>query len=191
MTPPAIPTLDPDAALIVVDLQRGIVAGAKAHPTEVVIANAARLATEFRAHGLSVVLVNVTGGAPGRVEAARPPGPMPEDFAELVPELDPRAADVRVTKRRWGAFSEPTLDAELRERGVTQVVLCGIATSWGVESTARQAHELGYNVMLVVDAMTDMSPEAHENSVERVFPRIGERATTDTVIGLLDVGPSA
>ncbi len=69
---------------------------------------------------------------------------------------------------------------------MTQVVLCGIATSAGVESTARQAHELGYHVTLAVDAMTDRSPEAHANSVARIFPRLGETGTAAEIIALLD-----
>jgi nicotinamidase-related amidase len=182
------PTLDPGSALVLIDLQAGIVAGPKAHAVEVVVANAARLATAFRDQGRTVVLVNVAGGAPGRVEQARPPGPPSEGFDELVPDLGAAPGDLRVTKRRWGAFSEPSLDPELRARGVTQIVLGGIATSIGVESTARQAHELGYNVTLVIDAMTDFSLESHLHAVERIFPRIGERVTTDTVISLLDVG---
>lgn len=181
------PTLDPASALVLIDLQAGIVAGPKAHPVEVVVANAARLASAFRDRGRTVVLVNVAGGAPGRVEQARPPGPRPEGFDELVPDLGAAPGDLRVTKHRWGAFSEPSLDLELRARGVTQIVLGGIATSIGVESTARQAHELGYNVALVIDAMTDFSLESHLHAVERIFPRIGERVTTDTVISLLGV----
>ena len=78
------------------------------------------------------------------------------------------------------------LDARLRELGVTQVVVVGIATSAGVESTARQAYELGYNVTLAVDAMTDMNGDAPANSVARIFPRIGETGTTDEIIALLD-----
>jgi nicotinamidase-related amidase len=185
---PASPTLDPASALVLIDLQAGIVAGPKAHPVEAVVANAARLAAAFRDRGKTVVLVNVAGGAPGRVEQARPPGPRPEGFEELVPDLGAVQGDLRVTKRRWGAFSEPSLDPELRARGVTQIVLGGISTSIGVESTARQAHELGYNVTLVIDAMTDFSLEAHDNAVEGIFPRIGERVTTETVIGLLGGG---
>ena len=191
MAPSSPVTLDATPALIVVDLQKGIVAGPKAHPADAVVAHASRLAAAFRGRGHPVVLVNVAGGAPGRTETPRPSGPRPEGFSDLVDELDAQPGDILVTKQRWGAFSEPSLHATLRDRGVTQVVVCGIATSWGVESTARQAHELGYNVALVVDAMTDMSPEAHEHSVERIFPRIGERATTDDVLAALGVGGGA
>jgi nicotinamidase-related amidase len=109
----------------------------------------------------------------------------PPDWLEIVPELDARASDVRVTKQQWGAFYGTALDLELRRRGVTQIVLCGIATSIGVESTAREAYERGYNVALVVDAMTDMNAEAHANSLARIFPRLGETATTDAVLALV------
>src|SRR5439155_3348746 len=92
-----------------------------------------------------------------------------------------------VTKQRWGAFAGTTLDRYLRERGVTQIVLTGIATSIGVESTARNAYDHGYNVMLVVDAMTDLHADAHRHSVEKIFPRLGESTTTGQLLRLLEV----
>jgi nicotinamidase-related amidase len=177
-------TLDPTTALIIIDLQRGIVGFPTAHPAADVIANAATLAEAFRRHGLPVVLVNVDGGAPGRVEQRRT-GERPPDWAELVPELRPQPQDHRVTKRTWGAFTNTDLEAYLRGAAATQVVVCGIATSAGVESTARHAHELGFNVTLAVDAMTDMNADAHENSVKRIFPRIGETGTTREIIAML------
>jgi nicotinamidase-related amidase len=178
-------TLDPTPALVVIDLQRGIVGLPTAHPSGEVVARAARLAAAFRRAALPVVLVNVTGGAPGRTDAGPRGGDRPPDWAELVDELAPGPGDLLVTKERWGAFSEPALDRELRARGVTQVVIAGIATSIGVESTARSAHELGYHVVLTTDAMTDMDPAAHENSVARIFPRLGETATTDEILAML------
>jgi nicotinamidase-related amidase len=86
---------------------------------------------------------------------------------------------------QWGAFYGTPLDLHLRRRRVTQIVLCGIATSIGVESTARAAHEHGYNLTLVIDAMTDRSAEAHQNSVERIFPRLGEIGATADVLSRL------
>jgi nicotinamidase-related amidase len=102
-----------------------------------------------------------------------------------VPELGREAEDHVVTKQRWGAFLGTDLDGYLRGRGVTQVVLAGISTSAGVESTARGAYDLGYNVVLVTDAMTDRNAEAHRHSVETVFPRLGETATTAEVLARL------
>ncbi|MFD7862319.1 isochorismatase family protein [Streptomyces sp. NPDC059783] len=179
-------TLDPATALIVVDLQQGIVGLPTAHPTAEVVARAATLADAFRAKGLPVVLVRVTGGAPGRTEGpARSGGAPAADWAEIVPELGPREGDLVVTKQQWGAFYGTDLDLLLRRRGITQVVLAGIATSIGVESTARAAHEHGYHVTLATDAMTDMSAEAHDNSLARIFPRLGESDTTDAIVELL------
>jgi nicotinamidase-related amidase len=178
-------TLDPKTALVVIDLQKGITTFPMAHPPAPVLERAGRLARAFREKGWPVVLVNVAGGAPGRTDA----GPMkftpPPDWLEIVPDLDAQPSDIRVTKMQWGAFYGTALDLELRRRGVTQIVLCGIATSIGVESTARDAYERGYHVTLVVDAMTDMNADAHENSLTHIFPRLGETATTDAVIAFL------
>ncbi|MFD7923508.1 isochorismatase family protein [Streptomyces sp. NPDC059740] len=178
-------TLDPTTALVLVDLQKGITALPVAHPAAEIVARSARLAAAFRAKGLPVVLVNVTGGAPGRTEGGSQGGNPPADWADLVPELDAQPDDIRVTKKVWGAFHGTNLDLELRRLGVTQVVVAGIATSIGVESTARAAYEHGYHVTVATDAVTDMNEEAHENSVARIFPRLGETDTTDAIIKLL------
>ena len=178
-------TLDPQSALIVVDLQRGIVAIAPKDAVDAVVARACELAAAFRHHGLAVVLVNVAGGAPGRTEQPRRGGPFPPEAMEFVPALDAQPGDHVVTKRTWGAFTNTDLDAYLKTRGVTNVVVCGVATSIGVESTARSAYELGYNVTLAIDAMTDLNAEAHVNSVARIFPRLGETATTQEIVDLL------
>ena len=177
--------LDPIVALIVVDLQKGVVGIPAAHAMSDVLARAGELTTAFRAAGLPVVLVNVDGGAPGRTESPRLSFERPADWTELVPELDPQPSDHRVTKRTWGAFHGTDLDAYLREVGVTQVVVIGVATTAGVESTARAAHEHGYHVVLATDAMTDRSLEGHQGSVERIFPRLGVTATTAEIIALL------
>ncbi|HEY1558116.1 MAG TPA: isochorismatase family protein [Kofleriaceae bacterium] len=180
-----ITTLDPTTALVVIDLQRGIVGLPTAHPIADIVANAAKLARAFRERGLPVVLVNVAGGAPGRSDAKQPAFTPPPDWTELVPELDRQPSDLVATKLTWGAFHGTSLDMQLRRRGVTQIVLCGVATSIGVESTARAAHEHGYHVALVSDAMTDLVLETHTNSIERIFPRLGEVGTTADVVAKL------
>jgi nicotinamidase-related amidase/MFS family permease len=184
----ALTTIDPKAALVVIDLQKGILSIPAAHPVEDVVRRSANLAEAFRRHHLPVVLVNVTGGAPGRTEAgSRPPGfTPPPDWADLADELDAQPEDHLVTKTRWGAFHETSLHDRLQDLGVTQVVLTGVATSFGVESTARSAHEHGYHVVLATDAMTDRDPDAHQNSVERIFPRLGETATTTEILDMLE-----
>jgi nicotinamidase-related amidase len=180
-----VTALDPKTALIVVDLQKGIVSLPVAGIGKVV-KNAAALAAAFRRHGLPVVLVNVAGGAPGRAEQSRQLANLPADWADLVPELGCQPQDHLVTKRTWGAFVNTGLEDRLKSLGVTQVVLAGVSTSIGVESTARQAYELGFNVTLATDAMTDLSPDAHLNSLARIFPRLGETGTTADILALLE-----
>jgi nicotinamidase-related amidase len=177
--------LDPIAALVVIDLQKGIVGLPTAHPAGEIIDRVAQLARAFRERGLPVVLVTVSGRAPGRTDTGNPSFSFPDDWTELVPELERHPDDYLVTKQRWGAFIGTPLADYLCRRGVTQVVLAGVSTSIGVESTARSAYDYGYNVALVVDAMTDRDAGAHHHSVEKIFPRLGETDTTDNVLKLL------
>ena len=179
-------TLDSTAALIVIDLQKGIVGLPTVHPIADIVDRSARLARAFRARGWPVVLVRVTGVAPGRTDAGRPTFAFPPDWAEFVPELAQHADDLTVSKQRWGAFIGTSLNDELRQRSVTQVFLTGVATSAGVESTARSASDHGYNVVLATDAMTDRDGDAHRHSVDKIFPRLGEVDTTDNLLARLD-----
>jgi nicotinamidase-related amidase len=183
-------TLDPAPALVVIDLQKGIVSGAVAR----VVPPAAALARAFREHDLPVVLVNVTGRAPGRTDAGRRggqggTGPLPAGWADIIDELERQPGDHRITKRRRSAFHDTGLDTLLRDLGVTQVVLAGVSTSSGVESTARSAHDYGYHVVLATDAIADPDPDSHQHSLERVFPKLGETTTSTEIIGFLDRGP--
>lgn len=177
--------LDDVPALLVIDLQKGIAGLPTVHPASEIIGRSAQLARAFRKHNLPVVLVNVNGMAPGRTEAGMPKFAFPPDWTELVPELDQQPGDILITKQRWGAFIGTGLDEILRQRGVTQVLIAGIATTAGVESTARSAHELGYHVVLVTDAMTDRDADAHRHSIEKIFPRLGETARTEEVLKAL------
>ncbi|MGW1892698.1 isochorismatase family protein [Streptomyces sp. NPDC002004] len=179
-------TLDPRTALVVIDLQKGITSLPTMHPADDVVERSVTLAEAFRAKGLPVVLVHVTDGAPGRTERGPSSlGSLPQDWADLDPRLGRQDGDIVVTKRQWGAFHGTDLDLQLRRRGVTQIVLTGISTSIGVESTARSAHEHGYNVTVVTDAITDTDADAHRNSVEKIFPRLGETDTADAIVKLL------
>jgi nicotinamidase-related amidase len=178
-------TLDSNAALILIDLQKGITAIPTVHPMGEIVGRSAELARAFRERGLPVVLVNVTGAAPGRTDAGRPNFAFPPGWTELVPELEQQPTDLLVSKQRRGAFIGTDLDQILRERGVTQVFLAGVATSAGVESTASSAYDAGYNVVLVVDAMTDRDADAHEYRVAKVFPRLGEVETAGGVLKML------
>jgi nicotinamidase-related amidase len=178
--------LDVKSALIIIDLQKGIVALPTIHPADGVVAQARALAMAFRRRGLPVVLVNVAGLAPGRTEQKLSAAAFPPDWAELVPELEAEAGDYRISKRSWGAFATTNLETLLRERDVTQVVLAGIATSIGVESTAREAYGLGLNVTIATDAVTDRDAGAHANSLTRIFPRLGETGTSADILALLE-----
>jgi len=177
--------LDPKSALIVIDLQKGLVGLVPASTFDPVVARSRALADAFRSRGLPVVLVTADGIAPGRTEHVRRPATAPAEFADPLDELDPQPSDIQVTKRTWGVFASTDLEAQLRALGVTQVVVTGVATSAGVESTARQAYEAGLNVTLAVDAMADLSAEAHAHSLAHVFPRLGETGTTDDILALL------
>lgn len=180
--------LDLRSALILVDLQEDVTVLPTVDPAEDVVANAARLMTAFHDAGLPVVLVRV-GTSPDGGDALRPradhPLPPPPAEVALDARLPVREGDVHVLKRQWGAFHGTDLDLQLRRRGITGVVLGGIATSLGVESTARAAHDHGYNITFVTDAMTDISAEAAQNSAARIFPFLGELDTTDAVLDLL------
>jgi len=185
-----ITKLDDTCALIVIDLQKGVVGLPALHPIKEIIDRSAQLARAFRERDLPVVLVNVSGRAPGCTDAGGPRFSLPADWTELVPELEQHPGDPIVTKQRWGAFLGTDMDDYLRRRGVTQVVLTGVATSAGVESTARRVYDLGYNVAFVVDAMTDLDSDAHRHSIEKIFPRLGETAKTEDVLKLLKGTPA-
>ncbi|WP_038361852.1 isochorismatase family protein [Bosea sp. UNC402CLCol] len=182
----ALTTIDPRTALLVVDLQKGIAGSPLAHSIVAVVRRARALIDAFRERGLPVVLINVAGGAPGRTE--QPPrhsGAFSQDFTDFIPELGQQPDDIVVTKRSWGAFASTDLERRLKAADVTQVVVLGVATGTGVEATARQAYEQGFNVTLAIDAMTDMRPEAHDYSIKNVFPRLGETGTSQEIIDLL------
>ena len=180
--------LDPTSALILIDLQKGIVDSVRPD-VESVLSNAAALANAFRAHGSTVVLVNVAGGAPGRTDAQAAggsPPPRPEGSTDLAPELGSDPEDILITKHRWGAFTGTDLDDQLRHRGITQVVIGGISTSIGVETTGRSAYELGYHVVLAIDAMLDRDPICHEHSIAGIFPRLGETSRAAAIHAALE-----
>ena len=178
-------SLDPNTALVIVDLQKGL-AGLMPTAFDAVVTCSRKLADAFRARELPVVLVTVDGMAPGRTEEpSRRMGVFPPGFADVVAELDQRPSDILVTKQTWGAFATTDLEQQLKALGVTQVVITGVATGTGVEATARQAYEAGFNVTLAVDAMADPRAGAHDHSVAKVFPRLGETGTADDILTLL------
>jgi nicotinamidase-related amidase len=178
--------LDPKTtALVLIDLQNGIL-GRKLAPisAEELVAQGKALAERFRAARAPVVLVNaapVTEDRPRAVdEPFGLPKTLPAGFVDLAPGLA-EPGDILITKSTWGAFSVPELDRKLRERGVRTITLGGVATEFGVESTARQASELGYELVIVTNATTSMATEAHDNSMRHIFPRIARITDADAL----------
>ncbi|WP_027583927.1 hydrolase [Bradyrhizobium sp. Ai1a-2] len=171
-------------ALILIDLQKGIVSlPTEPHSGATVLTRGQELARRFRAAKAPVMLVNVAFSpdfgdalkAPVDQPMQPPPGGFPEDWSDLADGLA-EPSDIRITKRQWGAFYGTELDLQLRRRGVTTVVIGGIATNMGVESTARAAHEHGYAVVLPEDASSSRSADMHAFAFEHIFPRLGRVA---------------
>ncbi|WP_327279650.1 MULTISPECIES: hydrolase [unclassified Streptomyces] len=183
-------TLDDGTALVLIDLQQGILVLPTTRPATEILANAVALAGAFRAHRLPVVLVRVAwspdGGDLPTTDVDRP-GPAtapPAAFSQIPAELA-ALGDVVVTKRHWGAFTGTELDLQLRRRGIHRIVLAGISTSVGVESTARTAWEHSYSLVFAEDATADTDAASHAHSFGRIFPRIGKVSTTAEVIAAL------
>lgn len=183
--------LDPaSTALVLIDLQKGILGYSLVPHTGQRIADTGRaLAARFREAGSPVVLVNVRwsedgGDAPSQnVDSPhqRPEGGFPAHWSDLVDGLAV-PGDILVTKRQWGAFYGTELDLQLRRRGIRTIVLGGVATNFGVESTARQAWEFGYDLVIVEDATASASVELHEMSIRQIMPRIARIAQSAAIV---------
>lgn len=180
------------AALVVIDLQKGVVGRQTApYASDIVVKNAAALADASRKNGMPVFLVRVAF-SPDCKDALRPvvdaPWPAqtpPPDWMDIVPEMGPKPGDFVITKHQWGAFYGTELDLEFRRRGITTMVLCGVLTNIGVESTARFAYEYGYDQIFAEDAMAARSAEEHAFAVEKTFPRIGLVRKTEEIVAAL------
>ena len=173
-------------ALVLIDLQKGVLARPVApHPAATVYERSKRLAPRFRAAGSPVVWVRVSyasdfADAPrAKVDQPSNLGALPPGWDEFPEPLHP--ADVMVTKRQWGAFYGTDLDLQLRRRGVRTIVLGGIATSIGVESTARSAWEHGYELIICEDLCADLSAETHASSFKHIFPRLARIASSEAI----------
>jgi nicotinamidase-related amidase len=177
-------------ALVVIDLQHGIVGrpGLAPHSGNEVVERSRKLADALRAKGGTVVWVHVLMAETLRLpadEAPRIPGEIPPQASELVPEIGLQSGDFVIAKRQWGAFYGTNLEQTLDRRGVETVIMAGIATNIGVESTARAAYDAGYALVFAEDAMTTMSHEWHEFAVKNVFPRMGKVRTTAEIVAAI------
>ncbi len=181
-------------ALVVIDLQKGIVGSPTVpHEAGTVVANASKLAKAFRKHRMPVFLVHVTPSADQKdrltpvADNERPWSIVRSpDWAEIIADMGPEQGDFVITKRQWGAFHGTELDLQLRRRKIETIVLCGIATNFGVESTARFAYEYGYQQIFVENACAARSKEEHEYPMKMIFPRIGRIRTTEEVLKELE-----
>jgi nicotinamidase-related amidase len=182
----ALSTIDDNAALIVLDLQVAT-AGMPTtpHAAADIFGRSAGLAKAFRDKGFPVVWVNVAGASSGRTDTAMHTGELPDNWTELPEDLGVAPTDMTFTKYGWGAFHDERMDALLKAAGAGQVFLTGLTTSQAVESTARSAYERNYHVVVVTDAIGDLDTDAHANSVDRVFPKLAELATTEEVLAHL------
>lgn len=179
--------LDPiTTAVVLIDLQKGIIAGPRApYSGDEVFAAGTAFADRARSAGAVIVRVRVEFGAnnadapSNRVDkpSQLPDGGLPASFSEF-PDDPASQGDLIVTKRHWGAFHGTDLDLRLRRRGIRTIVLGGIATNIGVESTARSAHEYGYDIVIIEDATTGVSTEMHAFSIDNILPRIARVTTT-------------
>lgn len=181
--------LDPKTtALVLIDLQKGIVGrGAAPHSPADVVKRSADLANAFRrGTGMVVfvrVLINEVLPLPADNQSMR--GTPPPDAMEFAPETGVQPSDVIVEKRQWGAFYGTQLDQLLRRRGIKTIVIGGIATNIGVESTAREGLDRGYQMVFAEDAMSSISAEAHEFAIKTVFPLMGRVRSVDDIVKAL------
>jgi nicotinamidase-related amidase len=180
---PTSPMVDtPQSALLVVDLQRGTASLPTAHPVKTVISLTLRLVEAYRIRALPIAYIYSTGTPSGRTTYTAGARRLPDGWSDPLPELSPVDGDLLVFRSAWSAFANTDLDQRLRDRHVRQVVLVGLATSFGVESTARAAYDLGYDVVVVSDAVTDPRAAGHDNSVNAVFPVLGLVTTTQALL---------
>ena len=187
-------------AIVVIDLQKGITefSGGTPHSVQSVIAKTAALLDAARSSGAQPILVHVGRSADGgdglNVTCEQPmriAGTLPPDWSELIPELNRQPGDLVILKRQWGAFYGTDLELQLRRRGLNTIILCGIATEIGVESTARDAYGRGFDQVFAEDAMTGRSEGGHAHSVAAIFPRMGRVRTAAEIAAALRAGRSA
>jgi len=178
-------------ALVLIDLQNGNVRRDLApYSADQVVGNCVLLADEMRNRGAMVIYVRVLmnelqpGPSDAPLRAPGAPAP-PPDASHLAETAGVQATDIVVTKRQWGAFHGTELDQLLRRRAIKTLVLGGIVTNFGVESTARAAHDLGYALVFAEDAMSGITAEAHHFACGNTFRVMGRVRSTRVLIDMI------
>jgi nicotinamidase-related amidase len=180
-------------ALVVIDLQNGLRANKYApYSVEQVITNAAILTEVFRKQEAFVVLVHVSTQdwkdmLRPKLDQAPPVMNPGEGWDKIVPEIGITATDHVITKKQWGAFYGTDLDLQLRRRGIKTIVIGGIASGIGVDTTAREAFQHGYDIIFASDAMSGFSEAEHKHVQDFIFPRMGRIRTTQAIVSNLNV----
>lgn len=193
--------LDPKTtALVIVDLQHGILAlPLMPYDRAQVIGRTVELARALAEAGGLLVAVNVNysegyadrPGQPVDAPLKLPPGGLPRDWATLAPEIAALPAGVRITKRQQSAFYGTELDLQLRRRSIATVVICGVATNFGVEGTARDAFNHNYAVVVAADACSSTAPALHDFAITNILPRFARvRDSAEILAGLSGAGGS-
>lgn len=188
-------TIDPKSTvLVIIDLQNGIVGRPIApHDAKTVVANSVKLGQALAKAGGMIVPVHVAFASDGAdrlkqdVDAPMPvpPGGIPPEWSELVPEVAALQVPFVITKHQWGAFHGTELDLQLRRRGIDTFILCGISTNFGVESTAREGWSLGYSIIVAEDACSAMGDGMHEFAIKNILPRISRVRSTAEILNAL------
>jgi nicotinamidase-related amidase len=177
-------------ALVLIDLQNAIVGrDTQPHSAGEVVERSRRMAEAFRAKGAPVVYVRVPFDnilAVPADETMQLPKDIPAAASEIAEAAGMKSGDLLISKRHWGAFAQTTLESELRSRGVETVVLAGIATNIGVESTLRQGTGLGFAFVTVEDACSTFSAEMQDFAFKAIFPRLSHVRTPQQVLEALD-----
>jgi nicotinamidase-related amidase len=182
--------LDPKTtAVVLIDLQHAIVGrDTQPYPASDVVTRSRSIADALRRKGGTVVFVHVDLQHFRKLPSDEPmqlPKEMPAQASEIVPEAGKQPADLLITKKHWGAFAQTELEQELRSRGIETIILTGIATNIGVESTLRQGTGLGFAFVTVEDACATFSAEMQEFAFKNIFPRLSNVRTTQEVLEAL------
>ena len=173
-------------ALILIDLQNGIV-NRKTQPysADEVIERSRKLAEAFRAKSAPVIYIHVIAAdmldLPTEVPTSMDRG-APASANDIAGATGMQSGDLLIAKRHWGAFAQTNLEAELHRREIKTIVLAGIATNMGVESTLRQGTGLGFGFVTVENACGTYTAEMHEFAFRNIFPRLSMVRTTQQVL---------